>query len=96
MKYIGRVQDLEMNQSQQGAGTSITVNIDRYRYSNDTPATSTTAHRSEINNLQTKYEDQLADWKKKCDEKDKEIAALKAEITRLKAEIKKLKERFPY
>merc|ERR1711970_1323742 len=76
VKYIGRVQDLEMNQSQQGAGTSITVNIDR----------------SEINNLQTKYEDQLADWKKKCDEKDKEIAALKAEITRLKAEIKKLKE----
>merc|ERR1711970_1123507 len=76
VKYIGRVQDLEMNQSQQGAGTSITVNIDR----------------SEINNLQTKYEDQLEDWKKKCDEKDKEIAALKAEIMRLKAEIKKLKE----
>jgi len=76
VKYIGRVQDLEMNQAQPGAGSSITVNIDR----------------SEITNLQTKYDDQLADWKKKCDEKDKEIAALKAEITKLKAEIKKLKE----
>merc|ERR1711970_1221975 len=65
-----------LNLKEQGAGTSITVNIDR----------------SEINNLQTKYEDQLEDWKKKCDEKDKEIAALKAEITRLKAEIKKLKD----
>merc|ERR1712013_118992 len=76
VKYIGRVQDLEMNQAQPGAGSSITVNIDR----------------SEITNLQTKYDDQLADWKKKCDEKDKEIAALKAEITNLKAEIEKLKE----
>merc|ERR1719483_247129 len=47
---------------------------------------------SEISNLQTKYDDQLADWKKKCDDKDKEIAALKAEITKLKAEIKRLKE----
>jgi len=75
VKYIGRVQDLEMNQTQQGA-SSITVNIDR----------------SEIVNLQSKYDDQLADWKKKCDEKDKEIAALKAEITKLKAEIKKLTE----
>merc|ERR1711887_45904 len=46
VKYIGRVQDLEMNQSQQGA-SSITVNIDR----------------SEIVNLQSKYDDQLADWK---------------------------------
>merc|ERR1711942_254708 len=76
VKYIGRVQDLEMNQSQSAAGSSITVNIDR----------------SEITNLQAKYDDQLADWKKKCDEKDKEIAALKAEITKLKAEIKKLTE----
>jgi len=75
VKYIGRVQDLEMNQTQQGA-SSITVNIDR----------------SEIVNLQSKYDDQLADWKQKCDEKDKEIAALKAEITKLKAEIKKLTE----
>merc|ERR1711872_75302 len=69
VKYIGRVQDLEMNQSQSAAGSSITVNIDR----------------SEITNLQAKYDDQLADWKKKCDEKDKEIAALKAEITKLQA-----------
>merc|ERR1712002_1413494 len=76
VKYIGRVPDLEMNQSQSAAGSSITVNIDR----------------SEITNLQAKYDDQLADWKKKCDEKDKEIAALKAEITKLKAEIKKLTE----
>merc|ERR1712142_1237963 len=76
VKYIGRVQDLEMNQSQSAVGSSITVNIDR----------------SEITNLQAKYDDQLADWKKKCDEKDKEIAALKAEITKLKAEIKKLTE----
>ena len=96
VKYIGRVQDLEMNQAQPGAGSSITVNIDRYGDSNITPGTATTDYRSEITNLQTKYDDQLADWKKKCDEKDKEIAALKAEITKLKAEIKKLKERFAY
>jgi len=76
LKYIGQVQDLEMNQSKSGSSTSITVNIDR----------------SEITNLQTKYDDQLADWKKQCDNKDKEIAALKAEITKLKAEIKRLKE----
>merc|ERR1712002_230501 len=76
LKYIGQVQDLEMNQTKPGGSTSITVNIDR----------------SEITNLQAKYDDQLADWKKKCDEKDKEIAALKAEITKLKAEIKKLTE----
>ena len=30
LKYIGQVQDLELNQNKQGAGTSITVNIDRY------------------------------------------------------------------
>merc|ERR1719483_1258274 len=76
LKYIGQVQDLEMNQTQPGAGSSITVNIDR----------------TEIINLQSKYDDQLTDWKKKCDDKDKEIAALKAEIVKLKAEIKKLKE----
>jgi len=92
VKYIGRVQDLEMNQAQPGAGSSITVNIDRYGDSNTTPGTTNTDCRSEITNLQNKYDDQLADWKKKCDEKDKEIAALKAEITKLKAEIKKLKE----
>jgi len=76
LKYIGQVQDLELNQSQSGGSTSITVNIDR----------------SEIISLQSKYDDQLADWKKQCDDKDKEIAALKAEIAKLKAEIKKLKE----
>eukprot|EP00090_Calanus_glacialis_P009850 TRINITY_DN18246_c0_g1_i1.p1 TRINITY_DN18246_c0_g1~~TRINITY_DN18246_c0_g1_i1.p1 ORF type:complete len:515 (-),score=198.53 TRINITY_DN18246_c0_g1_i1:131-1639(-) len=76
LKYIGQVQDLELNQSQSGGSTSITVNIDR----------------SEIISLQSKYDTQLADWKKQCDDKDKEIAALKAEIAKLKAEIKKLKE----
>jgi len=76
LKYIGQVQDLELNQTKPGASTSITVNIDR----------------SEMINLQSKYDDQLADWKKQCEDKDKEIAALKAEITKLKAEIKKLKE----
>ena len=50
--------------------------------------------RSEILNLQSKYDDQLADWKKQSDDNDKEIAALKAEIEKLKAEIKKLKERW--
>jgi len=76
LKYIGQVQDLELNQSQPGGSTSITVNIDR----------------SEIISLQSKYDNQLADWKKQCDDKDKEIAALKAEIAKLKAEIKKLTE----
>jgi len=76
VKYIGQVQDLELNQTKPGSSTNITVNIDR----------------SEISNLQTKYDDQLADWKKQCEDKDKEIAALKAEITKLKAEIKRLKE----
>ena len=52
--------------------------------------------RSEIIDLQSKYDDQLEDWKKKCDDKDKEIAALKAEISKLKAEIKRLKERYQY
>lgn len=76
LKYIGQVQDLELNQNQSGGSTSITVNIDR----------------SEIISLQSKYDNQLSDWKKQCDDKDKEIAALKAEIAKLKAEIKKLKE----
>merc|ERR1719315_928798 len=76
LKYIGQVQDLEMNQTNTGNSSSITVNIDR----------------SEITNLKSKYDDQLEDWKNKCGEKDKEIAALKAEITKLKAEIKRLKE----
>merc|ERR1712002_1366075 len=76
LKYIGQVQDLEMNQTKPGGSTSITVNIDR----------------SEITSLKSKYDDQLEDWKKQCEDKDKEIAALKAEITKLKAEIKRLKE----
>merc|ERR1712106_744886 len=76
LKYIGQVQDLELNQTKPGAGSSITVNIDR----------------TEIINLQSKYDDQLVDWKKQSDDNDKEIAALKAEIAKLKAEIKKLKE----
>ena len=44
-------------------------------------------------NLQSKYDDQLADWKKQCEDKDKEIAALTAQITKLKVEIMKLKDR---
>merc|ERR1719187_2136798 len=75
-KYIGEVQGLDLSLAKTGGSTSVTVNIDR----------------SEIVNLQSQYDDQLADWKKKCDDKDKEIAALKAEIARLKAEIKILKE----
>merc|ERR1711933_391960 len=75
-KYISEVQGLDLSLAKTGGSTSVTVNIDR----------------SEIVNLQAQYDDQLADWKKKCDDKDKEIAALKAEIARLKAEIKILKE----
>jgi len=76
LKYIGQVQDLEMNQSATGDKTSITVDIDR----------------SEVTKLKSKYDNQLEDWKNQCGNKDKEIAALKAEITKLKAEIKRLKE----
>merc|ERR1711874_155673 len=75
-KYISEAQGLDLSLTKGGASTSVSVNIDR----------------SEIINLQSQYDDQLADWKKKCDDKDKEIAALKAEISRLKAEIKILKE----
>jgi len=74
--YISEVQGLDLGVAKSGSNTSVTVNIDR----------------SEILNLQSQYDDQLADWKKKCDDKDKEIAALKSEIARLKAEIKILKE----
>ena len=49
--------------------------------------------RTEITNLESKYDSQLEDWKTQCAGKDKEIAALKAEITKLKAEVKRLKER---
>merc|ERR1711887_273052 len=65
-KYISEVQGLDLSLTKGGASTSVLVNIDR----------------SEIINLQSLYDDQLADWKKKCDDKDKEIAALKAEIAR--------------
>jgi len=74
LKYIGQVQDLELNQSKPGANNSITVNIDS----------------TVISSLKERYEDQLNDWKKQCDDKDKLIKALKAEIEKLKAEIKKL------
>merc|ERR1712179_38311 len=75
-KYISEVQGLDLSMTKSTGNTSVTVNIDR----------------SEILNIQSQYDDQLADWKKKCDGKDKEIAALKAEIARLKAEIKILTE----
>merc|ERR1712179_793234 len=75
-KYISEVQGLDLSMTKSTGNTSVTVNIDR----------------SEILNIQSQYDDQLADWKKKCDGKDKEIAAQKAEIARLKAEIKILTE----
>merc|ERR1712189_68457 len=67
LKYIGQVQDLELNQNKPGANNSITVNIDS----------------TVISSLKAKYEDQLNDWKKQCDDKDKLIKALKAEIEKL-------------
>merc|ERR1712002_988340 len=70
-KYISEVQGLDLSLTKGGANTSVSINIDR----------------SELINLQSKYDDQLADWKKKCDDKDKEIAALKSEIARLKAQM---------
>jgi len=65
-----------LNRSKSGGNSSITVSIDR----------------SEILNLKSKYDNQLADWKKQCDLKDKDIAALNTENKKFKAEIKKLKE----
>ena len=47
-----------------------------------------------ISSLKERYEDQLNDWKKQCNDKDKLIKALKAEIEKLKAEIKKLEARY--
>eukprot|EP00092_Neocalanus_flemingeri_P000616 GFUD01000658.1.p1 GENE.GFUD01000658.1~~GFUD01000658.1.p1 ORF type:complete len:461 (-),score=172.67 GFUD01000658.1:657-2039(-) len=76
LKYIGKVQDLELGQCGQTNTEAITVKIDR----------------SEISSLQSKYEDQLEDWKKECADKDRQIADLKAEITKLKAQIKRLTE----
>ena len=93
LKYIGQVQDLELNQSQPGGSTSITVNIDRLHLTLENWAYSFFISRSEIISLQSKYDNQLADCKKQCDDKDKEIAALKAKIAEPKAEIKKLTER---
>merc|ERR1719348_1839079 len=74
-KYISEVQGLDLSLAKTGGSTSVTVNIDR----------------SEIVNLQSQYDDQLADWKKKCDDKDKEIAALKSEISRLTAILSMMK-----
>ena len=92
-KYIGQVQGLDLNQTRSGSSTSVTVNIDRWYILNKTSKQYFQCYRSEIIDLQSKYDNQLEDWKKKCDDKDKEIAALKAEISKLKAEIKRLKER---
>jgi len=76
LKYIGQVQDKEVNKTKPGTNTSIKVNIDR----------------TELIDLKTKYDDQLQDYKKQCEEKDSEIGSLKAELTKLKAKNKKLKE----
>ena len=49
--------------------------------------------RSEIENLQSKYEVQLDDWKKQCKDNDQEVADLKEQITKLRIENKRHNER---
>ena len=49
--------------------------------------------RSEIENLQSKYEVQLDDWKKQCKDNDQEVADLKEQITKLIIENKRHNER---
>ena len=49
--------------------------------------------RSEIENLQSKYEAQLDDWKKQCKDNDQEVADLKEQITKLRIENKRHNER---
>jgi len=75
-KYIKEVRGCDFQVGSTGSTTSISVNI----------------NRSEIESIQSEYDGQLAEWKKKYDDKDLEIAKLKAEIERLKAEIKRLNE----
>ena len=95
-KYIGQVQGLDLNQTKSGSSSSVTVNIDRWYGLNRIYKLYYPNYRSEIIDLQSKYDDQLEDWKKKSDDKDEEIAKLKAEISKLKAEIKRLKERWHF
>merc|ERR1712228_490750 len=75
-KYINEVRGCDFQVGRTASSTSISVNI----------------NRSEIESIQSEYDGQLAEWKKKYDDKDLEIAKLKAEIERLKAEIKRLNE----
>jgi len=75
-KYINEVRECDFQVGKNRSSTSISVNI----------------NRSEIESIQSEYDGQLAEWKKKYDDKDLEIAKLKAEIERLKAEIKRLNE----
>ena len=59
----------------------------------DTPSLTINIDRTEITELSKTYTDQLEDWKKQCQEKDKKKAELEALLAQLKAEIEKLKER---
>jgi len=80
VKYIKMVQALEEQEASTGVSrrnTIINVNIDR----------------SKLIKVGTKYEKEITDWKKKCEEADKEIAALLAKIAQLEADIKLLKKR---
>ena len=45
-----------------------------------------------ILSLKERYEDQLNDWIKQCDDKDKLIKALKVEIEKLGAKLKNWKQ----
>ena len=59
----------------------------------DTPSLTINIDRTEITELSKTYTDQLEDWKKQCQEKDKKKAELEALLAKLEAEIEKLKER---
>merc|ERR550517_1235305 len=58
----------------------------------DAPSLTVNIDRTEITELSKTYTDQLEDWKKQCQEKDKKKAELEALIAKLEAEIEKLKE----
>merc|ERR1711915_1156524 len=66
-KYINEVRGCDFQVGRTASSTSISVNI----------------NRSEIESIQSEYDGQLAEWKKKYDDKDLEIDRLKAEIKRL-------------
>merc|ERR1712215_608771 len=81
-KYINEVRGCDFQVGRTASSTSISVNI----------------NRSEIESIQSEYDGQLAEWKKKYDDKDLEIAKLKnqkeiyeLQIKRLEGEVVKLK-----